>query len=326
MQTRTAVLFFVGVLAAVALNCTGQLSATSGGEGGAGASSPGTPQYPQGTVGASCSPGAEGCSWAINECSGDPVCARWYKCVLACPASTGLADCRKTCNDGYALTATRQQIESCLFSGDGCRGPSGKDQNGGSGGRGLGPSNDAAASWQAGDAAVEARHATCHDCAWTDCLAPICTAQGTDICYAYKYAFLTCADLQDQGEVEECLYEKEQADAAFKNSHDKIGGDALSCIWGKCVIECVPSGYRDCLMCQQAMCVDEYAAYVSSPPAQDYAWCRSHCDHGTGPDGGPIPDPAACKDGCRATYPDGAAIVSILVGCEYQNCGDYCKQ
>jgi hypothetical protein len=329
-------------MACMALSC-GQLAAAD--SSGATNLQPGSGQFSPGTVGDKCKLVENGCQWLSNECSADPDCAPWYRCILSCKLDGAETICMDACKGAGELPADRAQLRNCLLSPASCTTTDMTAEEGGMGGAGgKGPTGDASNNSDAGvpgpgpydpesggagttgaqfEASVDdPTYTTCDGCAYNLCVAPVCPGSDvTGTCYDYKTKFvLKCfPDSSTQAQLETCMYTAEQTDPAVASGHVKwIEAQITSCVDLKCPNLCTPKEYRTCLDCQRALCASEYAEFLSSAEAQDYQWCRTRCNFGNA--GKPLADAGACLTECETKYPDGFAIDSPLAACKFDKC------
>jgi len=340
MRLASSLAVLLVAASAVGLSCTGLNAADQLGDpAGTGAST-----FAPGTVGSQCSPNADGCQWQANECEADPVCAQWYKCVLSKPLDANLQNTVASCQS-TPLGAAQKKLLNCLYASPSCaaalpwksgaRGAGGGNDETAPGadaattGPGYNDGNDGGASYAGNCENEPPGPVATSDCA--NCIIEqVCDTQKdpSNKCYAIKHTYACWVGLEHQWQMENCLYNSQQPGSPYEFSseaHDALVGLGEMAAWlTKCSIQCSPPDGRCCMACQQAKCKEQLDAFLGSAEAQDYQWCRTHCDYGGGDlDAGvsaPVADAPACRAECEANYPAGYAIVGALVGCKFDQC------
>ncbi|MBI5537544.1 MAG: hypothetical protein HY898_32780 [Deltaproteobacteria bacterium] len=337
MRLGTHLAIALLALAPVAVSC-GQLATADA----LGSESvvPGSQQFAPGTIGNQCIPQDDGCQWLSNECAADPDCAKWYQCILSCKADNTVDACFATCNGTGKVSAERQKLQKCLLTSSNCLGSNpvpggaggtekggtgGSDYSGGAGGGALNGDASATADPDANAwSATESQYENCHQCAYTECISPLCQASSQpDVCYQFKAEFVaTCMDKNPPTEaaLEICLWEEQLKNATEPTDPHPvwIAAGVTKCVDETCPHLCTPPDYQACIACQRTNCKDQWDEYLASADAQDYQWCRTKCDFGA--EGKPVPDASACKKACADDFPEGQAIVGQLLGCKVDKC------
>lgn len=325
MRLATSLALGLAAAGAIGLSCAGLSTAEPMSDpAGSGAST-----FAPGTVGNLCSMDQEGCQWQANACEADPVCAKWYACVLGKPLNIDVMAAINSCATA-PMSSSQKKLVDCLLGSTSCKdlapqpgemkeageGPILPDDNGEGGALSTPGCVDEAVE----DAGVAVTSA-CTECVYSCCSG----MEGEDLttCYHLKHSGACWVEQTEQRAIETCLHTNQQGDGGLEFNADvhlglvKLG--VMACYLDTCSDKCAAPSYRDCVACQRSCCLEKFNAFTTNADAQDFKWCRSYCDFGNPPEGA-----AACQEACKQKYPVGAQILGALIGCRVANCANSC--
>lgn len=270
--------------------CSGDETTGTGGSGGAVA------PYGESECG-TCA--LDACAPAVDSCNGDPGCAAYLECLLACPVGdTGDADaaCDAACPIADSSVTQEQvaRVRYCRDSGDGAtQCPAcGKIQE-------QNPclNQTCAASTETDACAI------CEDEACCDLYAAY---RANDEAVALRECLLTCPDGA-------CFLD------CYDMHPDGVGdwGARFGCIQIFCLSECLDGAPPPCASCAFSKCASTHIDCAKNPSCYLLGECQPICES----EGGSTVD---CYDQCAAQYPDGVEDFTAHVACGLEECFSEC--